>query len=749
MMAAACSSERTETRIASPRLPQVSGALVLGGISAPVRVVRDRWGVPHIEAQNQDDLFFAQGFVQAQDRLFQMDLWRRSGQGRLSEVLGPNFVERDVMTRRIQYRGDIEADWASYGPDTKAIANAFVRGINAWVQMAHDPFPEEFVLAGWAPELWRAEDLLNRTDAFVAGADAQDEVFRARLAAAVGAARASSLLGVPLTVSRAVDVGGIRPIVGDILRRVGAPPFFLGLAAPVGGAGPREAAPAAGSNAWAIARSDRGAPLLAGDPHRLLENPSSRYLVHLRAPGWNVIGATAPWLPGVAIGHNERVAWSLTSSRVDVQDLYVEKLNPANPHQVLQDGGWIDVAVEKDAVAVKGRQDPFEYDRLSTPRGVIVAIDRELDVAYALRWTGTEPGTAAELAAVSIDRARSAVEFRTALARWKLPAADFVYADVDGRVGRQLAALLPDRSGWRGALPVAAHQGGYEWNGWIAAHRLPGHVEPKTGVVVTANESRARLNRIASVLEDRQARGIDGFKRLQNDVMSWNAEQVVPLLARVRTDSSASEDAKQRLLRWDRRLATSSSETSLYVRWEDALVRGLVAGRIPPELRDEYTARAGSTLVSSLAAPSRPWFDGDPIRQRDALLVAALNDAAGAAGNSPGTAVTFVHPLAVTEAARRRFNVGPFVLPGRADTVFAIGAAGFGRHVGPSFRAIMDAGDWDRSVATNPPGQSGSPASPHFSDLSGSWAAGEYFPLPFSETSIRESAETTLMLVPR
>ena len=175
-------------------MPQVSGTLAVAGLTAPVRIVRDTWGVPHIYAQSQDDLFFAQGFVQAQDRLFQMDLWRRSAQGRLSEVLGPNFIERDAMTRRMQYRGDPAAEWASYGPDAKAIAEAFVRGVNAWVALARERPPEEFVLAGWKPEPWSADDLLNRTDAFTASGDALDEVFRARLVAAVGLARARLLL---------------------------------------------------------------------------------------------------------------------------------------------------------------------------------------------------------------------------------------------------------------------------------------------------------------------------------------------------------------------------------------------------------------------------------------------------------------------------------------------------------------------------------------------------------------------------
>src|SRR6266851_4492917 len=261
LIASACSAA-CGRRAAPPPLralsPQVSGTLAVDGLSTPVRVVRDRWGVPHIRAGNQDDLFFAQGFVQAQDRLFQMDLWRRSVQGRLSEVLGPNFIDRDAMTRRVQYRGALDVEWASYGPDTRAIASAFTRGINAWVGLARERSPEEFVLAGWAPEFWRPEDLLNRTDAFVSSHDAQDEVFRARLVTAVGAARADRLLPAargPTVVPRGLDEAVVSYFVADVLRRIGTAPFFVGLAAPLPSDG------GGGSNAWAVARGDAGAPL--------------------------------------------------------------------------------------------------------------------------------------------------------------------------------------------------------------------------------------------------------------------------------------------------------------------------------------------------------------------------------------------------------------------------------------------------------------------------------------------------------
>jgi penicillin amidase len=743
IVSAGC-AEPVEPRMPPRPLPQVSGTLIVAGLSAPVRVARDRWGVPHITAGNQADLFFAQGFVQAQDRLFQMDLWRRSVQGRLSEVLGSNFLERDGMTRRIQYRGDLESEWASYGPEAKAIATAFVSGINAWIRIAHDPFPEEFTLAGWAPELWRPEDLLNRTDAFVAGSDAVEEVFRARLVAALGSARASDLLPGRgfLAAPQGLEIKAIRPVVGEILRRVGTPPFLVSLAAPL--------ERSSGSNAWAIARSASGSPLLAGDPHRPFEHPSLRYLVHLQAPGWNVIGATAPWLPGVVIGHNERVAWSMTAASADTQDIYVETLNPANPGQVLQSGRWVDLVIHRDTIIVKGHAKPFEYEYSYSPHGVVFAVDRDRNLAYAVKWSGSEPGAAAELGALGINRARSAAEIRDALRRWKAPAAEFVYTDQDGHLGRQLAALVPVRAGWSGALPVPGQEQRYEWNGWLPFEQLSADVNPKRSFVLSANDSPSRSSRIAEQLAEAPVSSVEGFKRLQQDIVAWNAQQLVPLLANLRAVQSEVDDLRQRLLRWDRRITPDTAEATAYMRWETALLTNLASRRVPTELSAEYVSRARSILVPSLLAPSRRWFDGALTRERDELLLKSLAEAQDMSrgGESPRT-VTFAHPLGLNDATRRRFNVGPVATPGYVETVFATTIGRAGPSIGPSLRVILDAGDWDRSVATNPPGQSGSPESPHFRDLAALWAAGEYFPLPFSDRAVEEATEAVLTLVPK
>jgi penicillin amidase len=240
---------------------------------------------------------------------------------------------------------------------------------------------------------------------------------------------------------------------------------------------------------------------------------------------------------------------------------------------------------------------------------------------------------------------------------------------------------------------------------------------------------------------------VGAFKRLQHDVVAWNAGQLVPLLASVKGDGEEAERARQRLVAWDRRVTADSADARLYVRWEARLKRDLATRRVPAELADAFVERTGGSLIAALVAPSRAWFDGNPGRARDAVLVAAL--AAVAAGDDKSPTMTFAHPLGVSETSRQRFNVGPFAPSGYAETVLAIAGTGSARPIGPSLRVIMDIGDWDRSAATNAPGQSGAPDSPHFRDVARLWADGEYFPLAFSEAAVQANMESVLTLTPR
>jgi penicillin amidase len=393
-----------------PLIAQVSGLIEVPGLGGEVSVIRDRYGIPHVYARSTNDLFVAQGFVQAQDRLFQMDLWRRSVQGRLSEVLGANFMERDAMTRRIQYCGDLRREWLSYGEDARTIAQAFVDGVNAWVALARARPPEAFVLAGWIPDYWQPDDLLNRTDAF------NPE----------GGARA------------AISRKQFNDLVADAIRRVGTPPFFMLLAKPVSGGdhetardrelvSPLAVVPASGSEVTAHAFR-----IETAESGRRYDHPAARYLIHLKAPGWDVAGATAPWRPGVAIGHNASLAWGLAPSERETQDVIEVPADAARFHVV------------KDALVVKGRTKPFEFESEFGPDGVVIAADRERSRKFILRWRGFDAGTAPELAALLIDRAVTEKQFDEAAARWQMPARRFVFMGREGQQGNE------DREGQTG-----------------------------------------------------------------------------------------------------------------------------------------------------------------------------------------------------------------------------------------------------------------------------------------------------------
>ncbi|PYT80239.1 MAG: penicillin acylase family protein [Acidobacteria bacterium] len=761
------------------RLAQTSGTIKVHGLKDQVRVVRDHSGIPHIYANNVDDLFVAQGFVQAQDRLFQIDLWRRSVQGRLAEILGPDFVERDRLARLMHYRGDVETEWRSYAPDAKPIVEQFVKGINAWVTIARKNPPIEFTYAGYEPELWKPEDILSRAEGFTMEGNALREVFRARLTALVGPRLAVQLLppepAVPVKVPPEVDLSIIDDHLEAQLQTIGAGSRFSELQkqAALLDAGPSRFE---GSNNWVVAgrKSETGRPLLANDPHRQLDHPSLRYLVHLNAPGWNVIGAVQPYLPGVSVGHNERIAWGLTVFLTDAQDLYIEKLNPDNPKQYEYRGKWIDLQTQNDRIAVKGR-DPVDVEYQYTVHGPVITTDAKRHEAVVLRWTGAEPGTVGYLGDLSIDRAHNWEEFRDALARHKMPAENFIYADVDGNIGYQAAGLSPVRPNWPGLLPVPGSTGEYEWRGWFSLDDLPHAFNPKSGFLATANNdvlppgerrpigydwaNPARINRIREVLTSSKKFGVSDFEKLQHDAVAWNAEQLVPLLTRLKSDDTDVERARRQLVGWDKDMLRSSTAATIYFVWEQKALQLLVGSKIPGALAAEYARRGGEVLVPALTRPGPPWFPQNAAKERDALLIAALAAAVKELKQECGNdmsqwtwgslhSATFQHPLAVNAQMASILNVGPISRAGYGLTPFATGGRGFSQMAGATFREIIDVSDWDKSVATSAPGQSGQPGSPHFSDLAKLWGDERYFPLPYSDSTVNANAEATLVLVP-
>lgn len=748
----------------SPR--SQTGRLAVSGLSRPVTVLRDPWGIPHIYAETQDDLFFAQGFVAAQDRLFQMEVWRRAAEGRLAEILGPRAVERDRVARLIRYRGDMEAEYASYAPDARQIIDSFVRGVNAYIAMIGDrsgELPIEFRLAGFRPEPWTPEVCLSRIAALGVTGYAQLEVLRGILIRELGVEAATDLVppdpAVPMEVPPGIDLKELDPKILAGFRAAGERVTFAVSAA------------RNGSNNWVVdgTLSATGKPLLANDPHRALAVPSLRWMVHLVGPGWNVIGAGEPALPGVAAGHNDRVGFGFTIVGIDQQDLYAEETHPEDPNRVGFRDGWVPMRIERETIRVKGAE-PVQVELKFTRHGPVMHEDPARRRVWALRWVGSEPGTAGYLASLSLNRARTWPEFLKALERWKVPSENLVYADVEGNIGWKVAGLTPVRQGWNGLLPVPG-DGRFEWQGFLPAAELPEAFNPARHFLATANHNilppgydkvlgfdwapPERYQRIVEVLSEPGRRfTVADFERLQHDEVSLAAREMVGLLSRAQGIDEELRPWVQRLAGWDKVVSKDSAEAALYEVWLSRIPALFVArqpAKVRPLLEDELP-------LPLLRDPNSRWFGEDPAAARDALLLQALREAVAETrkllGNDPAAwrwgalhRTGFRHPLA--DVDEELFALPVYEMGGDGSTVHLTAGNLFDVSHGASFREILDVADWDRSVATSVPGQSGQPGSPHYADLLPLWAEGRYFPLLFSREKIEAASRERLVLEPR
>ena len=767
-------------------LAQTSGRIELASLAKPVEVIRDSWGVAHIYAQTQEDLFFAQGFVAAQDRLWQMEIWRRTGEGRLAEVLGPSALERDKFARLMRYRGDMEAEWKSYAPDAKPIIESFVRGVNAFIDASRDRLPIEFQLTGIRPEPWTPEVCLARMAGYVMTRNASSEVLRAQLVRLLGTEKTGELVETDpfkkLEVPEGLDLNGID---GKILAGANAASGAVSF-------GPGQQS-SEGSNDWVVggALTNTGKPILANDPHRSIGLPSLRYLVHLVGPGWNVIGAGEPTLPGVAAGHNERVGFGFTIVGIDQQDLYVEETNPADPTQYRYKNKWERMKIERESIEVKGKPAPVEVELRFTRHGPVIYEDAALHRAYALRWVGSEPGSAGYLASLSLDRAKNWQEFLKALERWRVPSENLVYADVDGNIGWQAAGSAPIRQGWSGLLPVPGNTGRYEWNGWLPLSELPRAYNPTKGFIATANHkiipegykheinfewsAPFRFHRIEEVLQNGGKFTIEDFERLQHDETSLPARDLVSLLGTGITRSRNTPrqllghigniqtiyDGRELLRRWDCVLGKDSAGAALYEVWLQKLQTNFAGEVVPAEAKG--LVGAGSllrTMLRALKTPDSKTFGANPQIKVYLLLSNSLHEAVTELRDRLGPDMKkwrwgdlhiaeFKHPLSTDDARRAVFDLKSVSRGGDANTVNATGGARFIQRSGASFREILDLSDWDKSVAINVPGQSAQPESPHYGDLLPLWAEGKYFPLLFSRDKIEKNAAERLLLEPK
>ena len=727
--------------LARSSLATIEGTLSVPGLRADVRVVRDTWGVPHISAHSVDDLFFAQGYVMAQDRLWQMEMWRRAAEGRLAEILGPEAVARDRTARLLKYRGAIDdRELAAYHPDAKRLMTAYVGGVNAFIAANGARLPVEFTLTGIRPDPWTVETLVLRQTTF---GDATAEMQLARTVAQLGVAEANRRRNPDpwdeLTIPAGLDVASIASAYDALAAatRTTSPPIrpqllpqFRALAG-VGRQTEDGALAAPGSNNWVVSGtlSATGKPVVVNDPHRDVTLPSLRYISHLEAPGWNVIGASEPPFFGIAIGHNERVAWGLTIVGTDQHDVYVEELNPANPDDVRVDGGWEPMRTVTEQIRVKG--EPAQTVKLRfTRHGPIFHEDAARRRAYALRSALHEPGTAPYLAGLRLAQVSNCREFLDAAMFWHAPSENLICGDVDGNIAWQASALTPSRRGWNGRLPVPG-DGRYEWTGF--RKDLPRELNPSRGFIATANHNVQpkgyspplmfktadtrfdRITRLLELIQPGRKYSIDDHQRMQHDAMSLRAASDVKAFAGWTARTPDVERARAALAAWDAVYRKDSAEAAIYETWRRLAAGG---GRGQPSV-------APRTDRASLEAGLRQAVDALTKSQ----------------GPNPGEwRWGRMHTRAFGHAVVDAFSLATVERPGGAGTVADDGA---------SFREILDVADWDRSIVTNVPGQSGQPGSPYYGNLLPLWADNRYFPLAFSRRAIDTHAARTLTLRPR
>ena len=776
------------------------------GLIAPVEIVTDRWGISHIYADNEHDLFFAQGFAAARDRLFQFEIWRRRATGTVAEILGPRELQRDTGARLFRFRGDLTTEMRHYHERGDTIIPAFVDGVNAWIERTErepDLLPVEFELLGIAPGRWTPEVVISRHQGLVS--NVTQELDNARAVAALGADAVRELnyyIGNPdLTLDPAIDVSLLDDRILDLYRAHrralvfepedvtlayrGDPETFERLAAAI----PSEIDlerndhDAIGSNNWVVhgTRTLSGYPIMANDPHRAQSAPSLRYWVHLVAPGWNVIGGGEPVLPGVSIGHNEHGAWGLTVFGQDNEDLYVYETNPANPDQYRHLGRWEEMTVIRETIPVQGQGD-VEVELKYTRHGPVVFEDPDNNAAYAVAAAWLDYGSAPYLASLRMDQATTWEEFVEACNYSRIPSENMVWADRAGNIGYQAVGVSPIRPNHSGLVPVPG-DGRYEWDGFLPIKALPSVVNPPKGYFGTANNytlldvpsryphwealhytwgDQMRAARVEEVLANARHMTVVDNMQLMMDELSVAARNLVKLLRDLPGLRGRADRARRMLLDWDAVLDKDSVEAAIYVSWERELRTAVHRTVVPAAARDYIRSVNTKRLIDWLTAPDGR-FGEDPLAGRDAILRDTLTAALDGLRDRFGTPemttwkyggerfkhALIRHPLsaAVNADLRRRLDVGPFPRGGYGGTVHNTGS-GDNQTSGASFMIVADTADWDNSVGLNTPGQAGDPDSPHYRDLFEVWARDRYFPIFFSRAKIDSVTESTTVLRP-
>jgi len=766
--------------------PQVSGTISAQSLQSPVEVIRDKWGVTHLYAQNSHDLFFVQGFVQAQDRMWQLEFSRRLGSGRLSEFLGPDTIGLDRFTRVVGLRRVAERDWERMNGEDRAALEAFAEGINAYLNENRSKLSIEFRMLGVAPEPWTPVDslVIVKLMSWILSENASIQISRARIIAKSQDAVAKQLLPPynergPMIIPQ--DTNNYRQLLESIKS----------VAKTLGTAGPTK-----GSNSWVVAgsRSTTGRPLLSNDTHLDLFLPSVWYASSLHGGGYDTVGYSLAGTPGISIGHNQRIAWGLTDLVADVQDFYLEKLDDdADPHNYEVRGEWQPLHFEEEQIKVKGMP-PVVLRIANTRHGPLVNnwIRRFKDSRpLALAWSAAESDSLIE-SILLLNRASNWNEFRHALSLWNGPNINFVYADVDGNIGYQTAGRIPVRAPIdQGSVPVAGWTGEYDWQGYIPFEGLPHLFNPSENLIVTANQKPVgddypyqlgyefadpfRAIRLNQLLSANKQLSVEDAKSIMGDTYHLPAESLRPHLLAIKPANDLEARTMEELRAWNLKCDPDQAGAAIYQVWYRFLVEDTIKDELGPELTEEYLEFYwihGPVMLKLVDEGTSSLFDDTSTPQvetRDDILRRSLSDAVAWLGKHYGPdpkewtwgrlhTMSIRHrPFGMADipVISRLFSYGPIAAPG-CDR-FTVNAAWFtwddaehpyGASAGASQRIIMDVDDWDRSVAINSTGQSESLFHAHRADLIPMWQNLKYHPLLYTRKAVDAESTSVLKLVP-
>ena len=784
-------------------LPQLDGSVTIAGLAQPVTIERDQWGRPWIRANSIEDAVTAQGYVMAQDRLWQMDLLRRAAAGDLSEIFGGVALKFDEDCRTLGMRQAAERAAADASPEIRSLLEAYARGVNENIAQRAKNLPLEFVVLGYKPRPWTPADtyLISLYMYRTLTSTWQEKLNRQWIIAKVGPDRARDLfvedspLDHPIWTAPSPSSPtkpGLRtrddPPAGAKRAARNEPPFALivwGAARDFLAQFDEQTRQIIGSNNFVVsgAHTASGKPLLANDTHLQLSVPALWYVIHLTAPGLNVQGFALPGAPLLIIGHNDRIAWGFTNSNVDVEDLYIESFDPANPLLYRANGKLLTAEVRHETIHVRAKPD-VNLDVIVTRHGPVVHRDtpEQGGRAYALRWTALEPG-GLDFGFPLLGEAQKWRDFIETTRHIAGPGQNTIYADVDRNIGFTIPARIPIRASGNGALPVPGDTDEFEWKGYIPFEELPRVLNPPDGIIATANARTVgpgykyyltdrqagpyRTARLYELLSNRTGLTPSDCNAIQNDIVSLPNRFLAGALVKAANAKPHNPRAQKliaKLQEWDARATADSVETSFVEYTRHALFRHLLA----PYLGDEVTKyelwepqsvyndvwwRDKVFLENVLREHPAAWLPKG-FASYDELLMASADDAVAAlqkqTGSSDEAAWTWgrlhpldmVHPLGRAGLLHRLFSIGPYPQSGTVDTVRAMGVG----H-GPAMRFVGDLSNFDQSLMEVPTGESGQYGSPYYRDQFPEWFAGRGIAAPFSaaaETRVRVHSLTLL-----